>query len=156
MVRPPGERCSHVHDLPSSSAVTCHTSLGNRGCFISNRFPIARPGPSSAFRLVTEAVQFGQRSTSEKTSHTSGAAASMSMAQSVIMYQMVQERSGDVKYADWGSAPENSRVVDYACRAGRPAPESWSPELAHHLTRGNSMPSISPLIARVFDDPHAN
>src|SRR4051812_4992557 len=136
MVRPPGERCSHVHDLPSSSAVTSHTSLGRRGCLISNRLPIARPGPSSAFSLVTEAVQSGQRSTSEKTFHTSGAEASISMAQSVIMYQMVQECSPGVKPATLGSASANIRVVDYACPATRPAQESWTPELVHHLREG--------------------
>ena len=98
MVRPPGERCSHVHDLPSSSAVTSHTSLGSRGCLISNRFPTARPGPSSAFRLVTDAVHSGQRShVGEDVPDQRFAEASMSMAQSVIMYQMVQERSGGVK-----------------------------------------------------------
>ena len=97
IVLPPAERCSHVQDVPSLSCVTCHTSFGSRGCLISNRFPTARPGPSSALRLVTDAVHSGQRSTSENTSQTNVEGASMAMALSVNMYQMVQEWCGHVK-----------------------------------------------------------
>src|SRR3954465_8486523 len=93
-VRPPGERCTQVHEAPGVNSVTSHTSFGIRGCLISNRLPTARPGPSSAASRVTDAVHSGQRSTSLNTSQTMLAGASISTPQSVIMYQMVHDSSG--------------------------------------------------------------
>ncbi len=73
------------------TSVTSQTNFGMRGSLISNRFPTAMPGPSSATSRVTEAVHSGHRSTSLKTSQTTMEGASISMPHSVIMYQMVHE-----------------------------------------------------------------
>ena len=70
-------------------SVTVQTSLGSRGCLISNRRPIASCAPSRPRNRVTDAVQFGQCSTSVKTSHTRSAGASISTLLELIMYQMV-------------------------------------------------------------------
>ena len=47
-VKPPGERCTHVHEHPGVSSVTSHTNFGIRGCLISNRLPTARLGTVEA------------------------------------------------------------------------------------------------------------
>src|SRR5262245_7062112 len=101
-VKPPGERCTQVHDAPGATSVTAQISFGMRGCLISNRLPTARSGPSRATSRVTEAVQSGQRSTSLNTSQTTSAGASISTPQSVIMYQMVH---------DYGKRDQSGRLI---------------------------------------------
>ena len=86
----------HVHEMPGSTSVTSQTSVGIRGCLISNRLPTSIPGPSRATMRSIDAVHSDQRSTSVNTSHTTDAGASISMLLSVIMYQMVHNRGRPV------------------------------------------------------------
>src|SRR5262249_27234773 len=113
----PGDFWRHVHATPGSTAVTSHTTLGRRGCLISNRLPTSLPGPPRAALRALGAVPSAHSPTAAYPPQPPAAGPSISTLLSTIMYQMVHNLVGGLKWSP-GTRPRRVRLTKFASRRG--------------------------------------